>query len=215
MTRSRGGLLLAAVLLVVVVLLGIAAAPGDGIPRPVVGHFGGSAIRLAVVHVAAAVLVPPALVAVVAAIRGTGRLERTAVPWALGAASPIVLFLVARLNSVAEAVALVLVYASTAGGVLLRSLHRPGGDPVPLRWASVLGIVPWGVVAFTQIGGQLTGTPVPAGVPLLTVVVLVASVAEYVVAYRRRDAPLAPPVALALAALPGVLLAVLALALLR
>jgi hypothetical protein len=215
MTRSRGSLLLAAVLLGVVVLLGSAAALGDGVPRPVVGHFGGSAIRLGVVHVAAAALVPPALGAVVAALRSTGRLERTAVPWALGAASPIVLFLVARLNSVAEAVALVLVYASTAGGVLLRSLHRPGGDPMPLRWASVLGIVPWGVVAFSQIGGQLTGTPVPPGVPLLTEVVLVASIVEYVVAYRRRDAPLAVPAALALAALPGVLLAVLAIALIR
>jgi len=151
----------------------------------------------------------------VAALRGIGRLERTAVPWALGAASPIVLFLVARLNGVAEAVALVLVYAATAGGVLLRSLHRPGGDPMPLRWAAVLGIVPWGVVAFSQIGAQLTGTPVPAGVPLLTEVVLAASIAEYVVAHRRRDHPLAPAVALGLAALPGVLLAVLALAFLH
>ena len=215
MTRSRGALVLAAVLLVLVVLLGVVAALGDGIPRPVVGHFGGGAVRLGVVQVAAAVLVPPALVAVVAALRGTGRLERTAVPWALGAASPIVLVLVARLNGVAEAVALVLVYAATAGGVLLRSLHRPGGDPMPLRWAAVLGIVPWGVVAFSQIGGQLTGTPVPAGVPLLTEVVLAASIAEYVVAHRRRDHPLAPAVALGLAALPGVLLAVLALAFLH
>ena len=156
---------------------------------------------------------PPVLVAVVAAIRGIGRLERTAVLWALGAASPIVLFLVARLNHVEEAVALVLVYACCAGGVLLRSLHRAGGEPTPLRWAAVLGIVPWGVVAFTQIGGQLTGTPVPPGVPVLTVVVLGASAAEYVVAYRRRDAPLPAPAALALTALPGLLLALLLLAL--
>lgn len=79
----------------------------------------------------------------------------------------------------------------------------------------MLGVVPWGVVAFTQIGGQLTGTPVPAGVPAVTVVVLVASVAEYVVAYRRRDVPLRAPRALALTALPGLLLAVLLLALVR
>ena len=215
MTRSRGALVLAAGLAALVVVLGIVAALGDGIPRPVVEHFGGGAVRLGVVQVAVAVLVPPALVAVVAVLRGTGRLERTAVPWALGAASPIVLFLVARLNGVAEAVALVLVYAATAGGVLLRSLHRPGGDPMPLRWAAVLGIVPWGVVAFSQIGGQLTGSPVPPGVPLLTEAVLAASIAEYVVAYRRRDAPLPPAAALALAVLPGVLLAVLALALPR
>jgi hypothetical protein len=214
-TRSRGALVLAAVLAAATVLLGVLAALRDPIPLPVVGHFGGAGIRLAVVQGAAAVLVPPALVAVVAAVRGTGRLERTAVPWALGAAAPIVLFLVARLNHVAEAVALVLVYAATAGGVLLRSLHRPGGDPMPLRWASVLGIVPWGVVAFTQIGGQLSGTPVPSGVPLLTVVVLAASAAEYVVAYRRRDRPLAPAVGLALAGLPALLLAVLVLALVR
>lgn len=213
MNRSRGSLVLAAALVVVVVVLGIVAALRSPIPLPVVGHFGGAAVRLAVVHAALAVLVPPLLVAVVAALRGVGRLERSAVPLALGAASPITVFLVARLNSVAEAVALVLVYAATAGGVLLRSLHRPGGSPAALRWASVLGIVPWGVVAFTQIGGQLTGTPVPAGVPVLTVVVLVASVAEYVVAYRRRDAPPSAPLALTLVALPAVLLAVLTLAL--
>lgn len=215
MTRSRGSLVLAAALLVVTVLLGVGAALRGPVPLPVVGHFGGPPVRLAVLHMGAAVLVPPVLVAVVAALRATGRLSRTAVPWALGAAAPIVLFLVARLNHVEEAVALVLVYASTAGGVLLRSSHRLGGDPMPLRWASVLGIVPWGVVAFTQIGGQLTGTPVPPGVPLLTVAVLLASGAEYVVAYRRRDAPLPAPAALALAALPGLLLAVLLLALVR
>lgn len=126
MTRSRGSLALAAVLLVAAVLLGVAAALRHPLPLPVAAHFGGPAIHLAVLQATAAVLVPPVLVAVVAAVRGTGRIERTAVNWAHGTAAPIVLFLVARLNHVEEAVALVLVYASSAGGVLLRSLHRPG-----------------------------------------------------------------------------------------
>jgi hypothetical protein len=212
-TGSRGAAVLAGVLALAVVLLAVVAVLRAPVPLPVVAHLGGPGIRLAVLHLEWAVLVPPALVAVVAAVRATGRLPRTAAVWAVGAASPIVLFLVARLNGVAEAVALVLVYAATAGGVLLRSVQRPGGDPMPIRWAAVLGIVPWGVVAFTQIGGRLTGTPVPEGVPLLTVVVLVASTAEWLVAYRRRDKERSGSLDLALAALPGVLLAGLALAL--
>jgi uncharacterized membrane protein YfcA len=86
---------------------------------------------------------------------------------------------------------------------------------MPLRWWSVLGIVPWGVVAFTQIGGTLVGAPRSAAVGTLTLVVLAASIAEFVIVYRRRAAPLPAPVGLLLAALPGVLLAVLVVALVR
>jgi hypothetical protein len=206
---------LAAVLVVAVVLLAVAAILRDPLPLPVVAHLGAASVRLAAVQATAAVIVPPALVAVVSALRAAGRLERTAAVWAAGAASPIVLFLVARLNGLTEVAALVLVYAAAAGGVLLRSLHRPGGDPKPLRWWSVLGIVPWGVVAFTQIGSGLAGAAPSPAVRVLTLVVLAASIAEFVVVYRRRDAPLPAFAGLLLAALPGVLLAGLTLALVR
>jgi heme A synthase len=210
--RSRGPLVLALALLVASVLLGVVAVLRGRMPLPVVAHLGGGTIQLAAVDLAAAVLVPPVLAAIVAAVRSTGRLERTAAVWAAGAAAPIVLFLVARVNGLAEAMALVLVYACAAGGVLLRSLHRSGGDPKPLRWWAVLGIVPWGVVAFTQIGAGATGAPPDASVRVLTLVVLAASIAEFVVVHRGRDAPSRPTLELLLAALPGVLLALLVLA---
>ena len=213
MTRSRGSFVLAAALVVVVVLLALAAVIRAPLSLVVLAHLGDATVRLAAVQMTAAVLVPPVLVAVVAALRGSGRLERTAAVWAAGAASPIVLFLVARLNGLDEATALVLVYAAAAGGVLLRSLHRPGGDPAPLRLWSVLGIVPWGVVAFTQVGAGIAGTAPSAAVRVLTLVVLAASIAEFLLAYRRRDASLPAPVGLLLAALPGVLLAVMTIAL--
>jgi hypothetical protein len=67
------------------------------------------------------------------------------------------------------------------------------------------------VVAFTQVGGVLTGTPPSVAVRVLTVVVLAASVGVFVVAYRRRDDPVPPALGLALVAAPPVLLGGLAL----
>lgn len=211
MTGRRGVAGLAGVLVAVVAVLAIGGALRGPVGLPVVALLGGSPVRLATLELGSAVLVPPLLVAVVAVVRAAGRLVEGAMPWALVAASPIVLFLVARLNGVVDAAALVLVYAATAGGGLLRSLHRPGGDPLPLRWAAVLGIVPWGVVAFTQIGGLLAGTPPPATARVLTVVVLAASIGEFAVAYRRRDDPVGPAFGLALVAAPAVLLGVFGL----
>jgi hypothetical protein len=211
MNPRRGVAVLAGLLIGADVVLAVAAALRGPDELPVVALLGGSPVPLAAVAVRWAVLVPPLLVAVVAVLHAVGRLPEGAIPWALVAASPIVLFLVARLNGVVDAAALVLVYAATAGGVLLRSLHRPGGDPLPLRWAAVLGIVPWGVVAFTQIGGLLTGTPPSPAVRVLTVVVLAASIGEFGVAYRRRDAPVRTVLGLALVAVPAVLLGGLAL----
>ena len=62
------------------------------------------------------------------------------------------------------------------------------------------------MVGFTQVGGLLTGTPPSGAVRVLTVVVLAASVGEFVVAYRRRDDPVPPALGLALVAAPAVLL---------
>ncbi|GAA2750685.1 hypothetical protein [Amnibacterium kyonggiense] len=214
MTRP-GSAVLAAALLVVVVVLGVAAVLRDPLELPVVAHLGAASVRIAAVQGAAAVLVPPLLVAVAAGLHATGRLDRSAAVWASGAAAPIVLFLVARLNGVLDAMALVLVYASSAGGVLLRSLHRPDGRPAALRWWSVLGVVPWGVVAFTQIGAGLAGTGPGPAVRVLTLVVLAASIAEFVLAYRRRDRPGVATSDLVAAAAPGVLLAALVVALVR
>lgn len=215
MTRSRSTLALAAALGAATVLLAVGAAARGSMPLPVVAHLGGPAVHLGALQVGAAVVLPPAVVAVVAALHGTGLLGRSSVVIASIGAVPILLVLVVTLNGAAEATVLVLTYASSAGGVLFRSLHRPGGDPVPLRWWAVLGIVPWGAVAFTQVGGLLTGTPPSVAIRVLTLVVLAASIAEFVAAYRRRDRPAAAWVQLLLVAAPGLLLAVLVLAAVR
>lgn len=214
MTRPRSAAL-AATLLAVAVVLGVLALLGDPLELPVVAHLGSASVRIADLQGAVAVLVPPVLVAVVAGLHATGRLDRTAAVWASGAAAPIVLFVVARLNGLVDAMALVLVYASSAGGVLLRSLHRPGGSPAALRWWSVLGVVPWGVVAFEQIGAGLAGIGPGPAVRVLTLVVLAASIAEFVLAYRRRGRDGVDVLDLGAAALPGVLLALLVVALVR
>lgn len=211
MTTVRGCVAVAAALVVLAAALAVAAVLLGPLGLPVVALLGGAPVHLATLQVRVATPIPLLLVALVAVLRATGRLRRSAVVVALAAASPIVLVLVARLNGVIDAAAVVLVYASAAGGVLLRSLHRPGGDPMPLRWWAVLGIVPWGVVAFSQVGGLLTGTPPSAPIRVLTLVVLAASIAEFVVAYRRRDRPVGQPVGLALVAAPAVLLGALAL----
>lgn len=215
MTRSRSTLALAAAMGAATVLLAVGAAARGSMPLPIEAHFGGPAVYLGALQIGAAVVVPPAIVAVVAALHGRGLLGRSAVVVASIGATPILLVLVARLNGAAEATVLVLTYASSAGGVLLRSLHRPGGDPMPLRWWAVLGIVPWGAVAFTQVGGLLTGTPPSVAIRVLTLLVLAASIAEFVAAYRRRDRPPAVWVQLLLVAAPGILLAVLVLATVR
>lgn len=211
MTAAPRGLRPVAIgLVAATALLAVVAAVREPLPLPVLARLG-VPVRLAVVQGTAAVLVPPALVAVVAVLRAAGRLERSAVLWAEGAAAPIVVFLVARLNGVEDAVALVLVYAAVGGDVLLRLSQRRATGPLPIRLASVLGIVPWGVIAFTQIGAGLVGTPPSVAVRVLTIVVLLASVLEYVMAYRRRAGSDRPVSGLLLAALPGLLLAALVL----
>jgi hypothetical protein len=206
-TASRAAKAVAVALVVVVVLLGVAAVVRGPLRLPVLAHLGATTVRIATLDAVVAVLVPPIAVALLAVLHAVRGPDRGAVLLAAAAASPIVLFVVARLNGIEDAAALVLVYASAAGGVLLRSLHRPGASPMPLRLWSVLGIVPWGVVAFTQIGGILAGSPPSAAVRVLTLLVLAAVLLEFVVTYRRRDRPLPTPVGLSLVALPAVLLA--------
>ena len=121
------------------------------------------------------------------------RLRRLVV---VGAAAPIAVFLVAQVNGVRDLGALVLMYAATAATVLVRS--------IPGRWpwsvAAMLGIVPWGVIAFHQVGALVAGGTVPIGVRTVTSLVLVASLIEFVQG-RRLDRPPG------LAALPPALLA--------
>jgi hypothetical protein len=210
MRPSRGTAGVAVGLVVLAAALAVVAAVRGPLPLPVVALLGGGLVPIATMEGRAAVLVPLVLVAVVAGVRASGRLPHASL-WAQLAAAPILLVGIARLNGVADAPALVLVYAATAGDVLLRFAHTRSASPLPLRLAAGLGVVPWGVVAFAQVGGLLVGTP-PVAVRVLTVVVLAAAVLQYVVAYRRRDAPERSTQDLLLVAIPCALAALLVVA---
>jgi hypothetical protein len=103
--------------------------------------------------------------------------------------SSITVFLVAQLNGVSDIGALVLIYAATTGMVLFavlqdRVLVSRGHPLLPLCFAAALGIVPWGVIAFYQIGASLTGPGPAVMVRLITLVMLVSAAAFFVSQWR-------------------------------
>jgi hypothetical protein len=105
--------------------------------------------------------------------------------------TPIALFVIAQLNGVRDVGALVGVYALASAGVLFavvqrRDDHVDEGSRVPLGLGSAVGIVPWGIVAFHQVGAGFVGHPLPGIVVVVTLVALVAAVAEFVATWRRQ-----------------------------
>lgn len=226
--RSRTATTVGAATVVLVLLLVIPAATRHPLPLPLTvdlrglgttGLSGRTAIGEVVGRVA--VVLPVAAAGLGLLLAGVlRRAMRPALLLITGAASPVVVFLVAQLNGVTDVGALILVYASTAGGVLVRALQRPPrarADEWPLRVATITGIVPWGVIALHQVGALALGPPPTIGVRVTTLVVLAATVAELIVSWRgvRRSAnsTAAGPGLLehALVVLPAALLAVLGL----
>lgn len=110
--------------------------------------------------------------------------------------TPITLFVIAQLNSVRDVGALVGIYALASAGVLFavvqdRSSSRTVPDPsagsrVPLGFGSAVGIVPWGIVAFHQVGAGVVGHPLPGIAVVVTLTALVAAIAEFVATWRGR-----------------------------
>ncbi|OII39520.1 hypothetical protein BIU98_10590 [Curtobacterium sp. MMLR14_010] len=105
--------------------------------------------------------------------------------------TPITLFVVAQLNGIRDVGALVGVYALASAGVLFAVVQRrddraTGGSRVPLGLGSAVGIVPWGIVAFHQVGAGIVGHPLPGIVVVITLTALVAAVAEFVATWRRQ-----------------------------
>lgn len=104
-------------------------------------------------------------------------------------AGGIVAFLVAQLNGITEVSSLVPIYALGAGVALLLTLHdrRTSSGRAGL-WAfscgAAMGVVPWGVIAFAQIGGGVAGVGVGAPVRIATVAALVGLAAVWVVVWR-------------------------------
>ena len=75
--------------------------------------------------------------------------------------SAITVFLVAQLNGVTEVGTLVALYAITAGATLFLALQEreqpAGGSLRPFVFGAMVGIVPWGIIAFYQIGAGVRG----------------------------------------------------------
>ena len=99
----------------------------------------------------------------------------------------ILIFLIARLNGIADPVALVPLFALGAGCVCLMGIDD-GSSPRwrrPTAWAAALGIVPWGVIAFAQIGATITSGAPASGVRIVTIAALAVAIIGWWIAWRR------------------------------
>lgn len=153
---------------------------------PITATLGGDRMPLTTVDLGLAViLLPPlatlALAPGLAGREGVGRaLEATIV-------APVVVFLVACLNGITEVAALVPIYALASGAAALIALEPVrSASRRRLSLAAAIGIVPWGVIAFTQVGSLLVGDAPPAAVRVLTLVLLAAAITTFVLEWRMR-----------------------------
>lgn len=97
----------------------------------------------------------------------------------------VVTFLVAQLNGITEVTSLVPLYALGTTGGLLLSLHdRRTATGRAGLWAfgfgSAVAVVPWGVIAFAQIGGTIVGVGVGIPTRIITIAALLAIAAVWV-----------------------------------
>jgi hypothetical protein len=186
-------------------LWGILVVTGAQSPLPVVAGFRAAdlsdAVTISTVDLGWAlvtVLLGGAVTHAVVAARSAGRLARDpdaghpltlVAGWSQGSA--IVVFLVAQLNGIVELTSLVPLYAITATAVVLVGIDR-GGQATwrrPGAWAAAVGIVPWGVIAFAQIGATLTLGGPSLGVRVVTLIALATATAGWVIGWRRHPAP--------------------------
>lgn len=101
--------------------------------------------------------------------------------------TPIAVFVIAQLNAVEDLGALVGIYALASAGVLFGMLA--GAGPRRARsFGAAVGIVPWGIIAFHQVGAGVVGSPVGGVVVLVTLVALMFAIVESVFAWRGSEA---------------------------
>jgi len=94
--------------------------------------------------------------------------------------SGIVVFLVAQLNGVTDVAALVALYAITAGASLFLLLHERAADSTwPFSFGAAVAIVPWGVIAFYQVGAIVAGGDPALLVRVLTIALLLLASAYW------------------------------------
>lgn len=185
--NERGLDISAAVILAVqAVVVAVLLAGGTAVMLPVTAQIGGG-ILIAMVDVGSAAVILLAFAAAcrVAAIAWGSPVVRW-IEWSQ--VSAITVFLVAQLNGVQDIAALVALYALTAGASLFLILHEatPQGG-WPYRFGAAVGIVPWGVIAFYQIAGMLSGSGPDIVVRIITVSMLVLAGLYWVFMLRTRS----------------------------
>ena len=145
---------------------------------PVTADFGGG-IQLTAVNLGVAavtLLVFSALCRAIDAVRPSPVIRW--VEWSQ--VSGIVVFLVAQLNGVTDVAALVALYAITAGASLFLVLHERAAESTwPFSFGAAVAIVPWGVIAFYQVGAIVAGGDPPLLVRALTIALLLLASAYW------------------------------------
>ena len=160
---------------VVVVLLLSGTSP---VLLPVTADFGGG-IQLTAVNLGVAavtLLVFSALCRAIDAVRPSPVIRW--IEWSQ--VSGVVVFLVAQFNGVTDVAALVALYAITAGSSLFLVLHERAADSTwPFSFGAAVAIVPWGVIAFYQVGAIVVSGDPPLLVRVLTIALLLLASAYW------------------------------------
>ena len=171
------------VLAVQAIVVGLIVASAAPVLLPVTADFGGG-IQLTSVNLGAAVTV---LLAFSALCRGVAVVRPSPlvrwIEWSQ--VSAITVFLVAELNGVRDVAALVSLYALTAGASLFLVLHRRSDAGLwPFSFGAAVAIVPWGVIAFYQIGAIVAGdSPAPL-IRVVTIAMLAIAAVYWAAAFR-------------------------------
>ena len=145
---------------------------------PVTADFGGG-IQLTAVNLGVAavtLLVFSALCRAIDAVRPSPVIRW--IEWSQ--VSGVVVFLVAQFNGVTDVAALVALYAITAGSSLFLVLHETAAEPRwPFSFGAAVAIVPWGVIAFYQVGAIVVGGDPALLVRVLTIALLLLASAYW------------------------------------
>lgn len=107
-----------------------------------------------------------------------------------GLVAPVTTFLVAQINGITDAGALIALYSLTSAMVLvtaaqLRADHISATSPWGL--GTMIGIVPWGIIALHQVGGGLAAHPAPTLVQVITMTVLLLSAGTSYAFWREQN----------------------------
>jgi len=156
-------------------------APGAGLPpeRILLGsvNLGVGAVVVLLLPAAHHLLVASPVLA--ARYRNAIEARRNPIRWVeLSLSSSIMLFLLAQLNGITDAAALVLIYVTQSALVILLWLQErvgtPDGTLQPFIFASAIGIVPWGVIALNVIApGSTSGYDESGLIRTLTLILLI------------------------------------------